>query len=142
MEIATLLLQAARPATLVLILVLAACNDDYDANAANPVELKAHAMTPNAGRVVLRFESRQILPLISSGDVLTESPTFVFGPQSDGAGLYSALPARLLRHGAEASRYRRQRANEPDQAQISAMMRRYTYIDDGRQHDAAQKLGL
>ncbi|NVO86592.1 hypothetical protein [Hymenobacter terrestris] len=83
MEIAALL-QAARPAMLGLILVLAACNDDKPAK---PVELKVHSVTPNLVRVLPGFEPLQILPLIWSDDVLSESPAFVFGLQPNGAGM-------------------------------------------------------
>ncbi|WP_035562700.1 alkaline phosphatase PhoX [Hymenobacter sp. IS2118] len=82
------LLRAARLGTLGLLPVLVACNDnDGDTTPASSLELKAHSVTPALVKVMPGFESLQILPLISSDDVLSESPGFVFGPQPDGAGL-------------------------------------------------------
>lgn len=84
----SILLRAARLATLGLLPALAACNDNTESNApANGVELKAHSVSPSLVKALPGFESLEILPLISSDDVLAESPSFVFGPQPDGAGL-------------------------------------------------------
>jgi hypothetical protein len=88
MKTATLL-RVARLATLGLLPALPACNDsNNDAGTpASGVELKAHSVNPALVKALPGFESLQILPLISSDDVLAESPAFVFGPQPDGAGL-------------------------------------------------------
>lgn len=72
-----------------LLPALAACSDD-DTNvdaSTEAIELKAHSVNPSLVKALPGFESLQILPLISSDDVLAESPNFVFGPQPDGAGL-------------------------------------------------------
>ncbi len=79
-----------RLATLGLLPLLAACsksNDTATATPASPVELKAHSVNPSLVKTLSGFENLQILPLISSDDVLAQSPGFVFGPQPDGAGL-------------------------------------------------------
>ncbi|MEJ7659354.1 MAG: hypothetical protein WKG07_06880 [Hymenobacter sp.] len=72
------LLRAARLATLGLLPVLAACNNDNDGdpvNPANPVELKAHSVTPNLVKALPGFESLQdSVPRFRSDDVLAESP--------------------------------------------------------------------
>ena len=84
------LLRTARLTTLGLLPVLAACSDNDDktpAQPSSPIELKAHSVNPALVKALPGFESLQVLPLISSDDVLTESPNFVFGPQPDGAGL-------------------------------------------------------
>jgi hypothetical protein len=82
------LLRSARLATLGLLPLLAACNNDNDnTTPANPVELKAQSVTPSLVKTMSGFESLQVLPLISSDDVLAGSPNFIFGPQPDGAGL-------------------------------------------------------
>lgn len=86
----SVLFRAAWLATLGLLPALTACNNDddnNDGNPANPVELKAHSVTPSLVKTMAGFESLEVLPLISSDDVLSESPNFVFGPQPDGAGL-------------------------------------------------------
>ncbi len=79
-------LRSLRLAALGLLPLLAACGNDNN-EPGNPVELKAHSVTPSLVKTMPGFESLQILPLISSDDVLAGSPSFVFGPQPDGAGL-------------------------------------------------------
>ena len=82
------LLRSARLAALGLLPLLAACNNnDENATPGNPIELKAHSVNPALVKALPGFETLQILPLISSDDVLAGSPNFVFGPQPDGAGL-------------------------------------------------------
>ena len=82
------LLRAARLATLGLLPALAACNNnDNDSPPAGGIELKAHSVNPALVKALPGFESLQILPLISSDDVLAGSPGFIFGPQPDGAAL-------------------------------------------------------
>ncbi|HEX8507575.1 MAG TPA: alkaline phosphatase PhoX [Hymenobacter sp.] len=74
---------------LALATALTGCNDN-DQPAAPPgssVELKAHSVTPSLVKTMPGFESLQVLPLIGSEDVLSESPAFRFGAQPDGAGL-------------------------------------------------------
>lgn len=83
-------LRSFRLAALGLLPLLAACSKNSDtatATPANPVELKAYSVNPALVKSLSGFESLQILPLISSDDVLAQSPGFVFGPQPDGAGL-------------------------------------------------------
>jgi hypothetical protein len=84
----TTLLRTARLATLGLLPVLAAaCNDNDETQPGSAIELKAHSVNPALVKAMPGFESLQVLPLISSDDVLAGSPGFVFGPQPDGAGL-------------------------------------------------------
>lgn len=73
---------------LALTAALTGCNDsDGPATPGSSVELKAHSVTPSLVKTMPGFESLQILPLIGSEDVLSESPAFRFGAQPDGAGL-------------------------------------------------------
>jgi hypothetical protein len=75
--------------SLALTAALTGCNDN-DGPAATPassVELKAHSVTPSLVKTMPGFESLQVMPLIGSEDVLSESPAFRFGAQPDGAGL-------------------------------------------------------
>jgi hypothetical protein len=81
-------LRSFRLAALGLLPLLAACSKTTEnTTPASPIELKAHSVTPSLVKSLSGFENLQILPLISSDDVLTQSPGFVFGPQPDGAGL-------------------------------------------------------
>jgi hypothetical protein len=81
-------LRSFRLAALVLLPLLAACSKTTEnATPASPIELKAHSVTPSLVKSLSGFENLQIMPLISSDDVLAQSPGFVFGPQPDGAGL-------------------------------------------------------
>ncbi|SHJ74277.1 hypothetical protein SAMN02745146_0040 [Hymenobacter daecheongensis DSM 21074] len=80
------LLYFARLSALGVLPVLAACGNN-DSTPVETFELKAQSVTPALVKTMPGFESLEILPLISSDDVLPESPGFVFGPQPDGAGL-------------------------------------------------------
>ncbi|GAB3242601.1 hypothetical protein GCM10027346_38940 [Hymenobacter seoulensis] len=84
----SVLFRSARFATLGLLPVLAACNDNQNSESpASELQLQAHSVTPSLVKALPGFESLELLPLISSDDVLAQSPAFVFGPQPDGAGL-------------------------------------------------------
>ncbi|WP_426492215.1 hypothetical protein [Hymenobacter sp. 102] len=75
---------------LALLALLSACNDSDSTNESTPtseVQLKAHSVNPALVKPLSGFESLEILPLISSDDVLPESPNFIFGAQPDGSGL-------------------------------------------------------
>jgi hypothetical protein len=81
-------LRSFRLAALGLLPLLAACSKTTEnTTPASPIELKAHSVTPSLVKPLSGFENLQIMPLISSDDVLAQSPGFVFGPQPDGAGL-------------------------------------------------------
>jgi hypothetical protein len=81
-------LRSFRLAALGLLPLLAACSKTTEnTTPASPIELKAHSVTPALVKSLSGFENLQVLPLISSDDVLPQSPGFVFGPQPDGAGL-------------------------------------------------------
>jgi len=81
-------LRSFRLAALGLLPMLAACSKTAEnTTPASPIELKAHSVTPALVKPLSGFENLQVLPLISSDDVLAQSPGFVFGPQPDGAGL-------------------------------------------------------
>jgi len=71
-----------------LLLALLGCNDSENgSNPSSEVQLKAHSVNPALVKILPGFESLEILPLISSDDVLAESPEFIFGGQPDGSGL-------------------------------------------------------
>ncbi|MBT9394640.1 hypothetical protein KLP40_15825 [Hymenobacter sp. NST-14] len=73
---------------LLLLAALGACNDsETESNPASEVELKAHSVNPALVKALPGFESLEIMPLISSDDVLPESPNFIFGGQPDGMGI-------------------------------------------------------
>ena len=75
---------------LALLALLSACNDSDSANESTPtseVQLKSYSVNPALVKPLSGFESLEILPLISSDDVLPESPNFIFGAQPDGSGL-------------------------------------------------------
>jgi hypothetical protein len=66
------------------------CNDDNGTipPAPNPgVVLKNFSVNPALVKMMPGFEDVNLYTLISSDDVLPESPSFVFGAQPDGAGL-------------------------------------------------------
>ena len=70
------------------LLSLSACNDsDKVDTPGTTLELKSRSVTPALVKPLAGFENLQVLPLISSDDVLPESREFVFGPQPDGAAL-------------------------------------------------------
>ena len=73
------------PVTAALVLTLHGCKDDETTQpSANPVELKNHSTTPALVKNVM--SGVEVFSLISSDDVLPESPSFVFGGSADGAG--------------------------------------------------------
>lgn len=68
-----------------LLAATTACQD-HEPNPTQ-VQLKAHSVTPSLVKTLAGFENVEILPLISSDDVLAGSPDFIYGGQPDGAGL-------------------------------------------------------
>jgi hypothetical protein len=71
-------------------IIITSCNDDKENNPpapASPIQLKNFSATPSFVKMMPGFESAEIYTLIASDDVLSESPSFVFGAQPDGAGL-------------------------------------------------------
>ncbi len=69
---------------------LVGCKDDdneISQELSNPVDLKAHSVTPNFLKTTPEFSGVNIYPLLSSEDMLAESPAFVYGSMADGAGL-------------------------------------------------------
>ena len=72
------------------IITISACKKDpEEENPAptNPIELKNYSVNPSLLMSMPGFEGLKITTLISSDDVLPESPNFVFGAQPDGAGI-------------------------------------------------------
>jgi hypothetical protein len=69
---------------------LVSCNDDKNGGG-NPVNtdvlLKDHSVTPVLLKKQSGFEKLELYSLISSDDVLAESPNYVFGGSADGSGL-------------------------------------------------------
>ncbi len=53
----------------------------------NPIELQDYSANPSLLKTMNGFENLKITTLISSDDVLPESPNFIFGAQPDGAGI-------------------------------------------------------
>ena len=67
-----------------VILLATQCNPEPEGS---QVELMAHSATGAYLALESEFSSVKIFPLISSEDVLPESPNFVYGSMADGAGL-------------------------------------------------------
>ena len=67
-----------------------ACKKDDDTTSSSVV-LKNHSVTPAFATKKAGFENLQLFSLIGSDDVLTASPSFIFGGSSDGAGLVKNL---------------------------------------------------
>ncbi|GHB85049.1 alkaline phosphatase PhoX [Persicitalea jodogahamensis] len=68
--------------------ILAACINDHDLNNPAPaVALQNFSVNPSLIKTLPGFDNLEITTLISSDDVLPESPGFVFGGQPDGAGI-------------------------------------------------------
>lgn len=65
------------------------CNksDTPDGAETSKVELKQRSVTPSLVTPMTGFEGLEIFSLISSEDKLTETPSFIYGAQPDGAGL-------------------------------------------------------
>ncbi len=63
--------------------------DDFigDGNNDEGIVLENHSKTPAYFKVAPEFNDVKIYSLLSSGDVLPESPKFVYGSMADGAGL-------------------------------------------------------
>lgn len=71
-------------ACLAATVIFNACgNNDTD----NSIEFKSHSVTPAFLKLKSGFENVEVYPLISSEDVLEQTPNFVFGSMTDGAGL-------------------------------------------------------
>ncbi len=72
------------------VLAFTACkDDDNDSGVAqqNLVALESHSVTANYLKLEPEFSDVNIYSLLSSEDVLDESPAFVYGSLADGAGL-------------------------------------------------------
>lgn len=54
----------------------------------NKIELSDYSVNPSLVKAMPGFEGLNITTLISSDDVLPESPNFVFGAQPDGGGMF------------------------------------------------------
>lgn len=63
-----------------------ACKKDKK-NDDNPIDLQDYSVNPSLVKALSGFEGLKITTLISSDDVLPESPNFIFGAQPDGAGI-------------------------------------------------------
>ena len=66
------------------------CNDDDNKNSDtvnSAIDFTSHSKTPAFVYAMSGFENLKISTLISSEDVLTDSPAFIYGAQPDGAGL-------------------------------------------------------
>ncbi len=72
---------------LLLISLLASCNKNSETVPATEIVLKDYSVTPSFVKALPGFESLEITTLISSDDVLEQSPGFIFGGQPDGAGI-------------------------------------------------------
>jgi len=70
--------------------VISACkknNEAENSETTTPAILKDYSVNPALVRAMPGFENLNITTLISSDDVLPESPNFIFGAQPDGAGI-------------------------------------------------------
>ena len=56
-------------------------------NSATTVLLQNHSATPVLLKKQSGFEKLQLFSIISSDDVLAESPSYIFGGSADGSGL-------------------------------------------------------
>ncbi|MFC5408560.1 hypothetical protein ACFPMF_04530 [Larkinella bovis] len=87
----TLPFRSCSPFVLFSALILAGCGKEKKEDPSTPpnpaVVLKAHSVTPPLVKALPGFENLEILPLVSSDDKLDQSPSFVFGPQPDGAAI-------------------------------------------------------
>lgn len=71
-------------------ITISACkNDKHDVTGpeVNPIALQDFSVNPSLLKTMSGFENLKITTLISSDDVLPESPNFIFGAQPDGAGI-------------------------------------------------------
>lgn len=66
-------------------IAISACKKDKKDD--ETFELKDYSVNPSLVKSMSGFESLKITTLISSDDVLPESPNFIFGAQPDGAGI-------------------------------------------------------
>ncbi|MDM8176291.1 MULTISPECIES: alkaline phosphatase PhoX [Olivibacter] len=63
-------------------------DDDKNDNETNPeLEIVDQSVNPSLIKTLAGFDNLKITTLISSDDVLPESPDFIFGAQPDGAGM-------------------------------------------------------
>ena len=73
--------------------VLTSCNDDDNSNGTTPptindkIDFSSHSEVPSFAFSMDNADDLDISVLISSSDVLAQSPSFVYGAQPDGAGL-------------------------------------------------------
>ena len=83
-------LAAAVAAFVATAVTVAACKKDKSDDSAGttpPAELQNYSVNPSLVKTLPGFESLKITTLISSDDVLPESPSFIYGAQPDGAGI-------------------------------------------------------
>jgi hypothetical protein len=68
---------------------LAACNkdDNETGEETTPLTLQNYSVNPSLVKTLSGFDNLKVNTLISSDDVLSASPDFVFGAQPDGAGI-------------------------------------------------------
>ncbi len=68
--------------------IFTACNKNNQPEETDTAaQLKDYSVNPSLVKTMSGFENLSITTLISSDDVLAESPNFVFGAQPDGAGI-------------------------------------------------------
>lgn len=68
-------------------LLVAGCNDDNGPGVNKNIDFTTTSSVPPLVYPMTGFEDMEITTLISSEDILPESPNFVYGAQPDGAGL-------------------------------------------------------
>ena len=82
------LLKATFVATLITVV---SCKKDDDASPNPPttstIEFKNHSVTPSYLKLTPEFSGVEIYTILSSTDVLEQTPDFVYGSMADGAGL-------------------------------------------------------
>lgn len=76
-----------KAAVLLSVVCLAACQKKENTPAQPEIKLEDYSVNPSLLKTMPGFETLKITTLISSDDVLPESPNFIFGAQPDGAGI-------------------------------------------------------
>ncbi len=74
-------------ATSISATIFTGCKDDKKNIEGTSVVLKSHSATPVLLKAMNGFTSLELYSLISSEDVLSESPGFIFGGSADGSGI-------------------------------------------------------
>ena len=72
---------------------------DQQTEVPTAIDLKDYSVNPSLVKTMPGFEALKISTLISSDDVLPESPNFIFGAQPDGAGTGAGIRLSAIETG-------------------------------------------